>query len=426
MKKLTLVPIALALATPAFAAENINAKVDQLSDRLTELEVAQQLQKVKFSGMMLNYFEAFKSDTDRLTPFGMYVGLNADFEVSKRLKFYSTLGMSKFFNDEGRSEALNSQSDSGNAPYVATEMGAWAYGGAGVKFDRAFLSYEVESLPLTLAIGRMPTNGGPPLNQMDGLPRQGTYPRFTFNSIFDGMAAVYNFGGLLPKDHSFKVRAFYQPFVLTNPSERTQQLVVDGIRYKSLSNQYAVLAEYSVKNLGFLGQFDLMYMHAAWSNFFDGSFFDEDLGVDTGTDEYGSDHGLFVNLEDIGDFGLNLSWSGLLYTSTTRDDPDHHRRAWGHLVNVNQRLPFLWNSIIGLELIHTDSGFYLDDWTRMYLIPFYGLQNSNGQHLFYSVPVSSRVSARVGYYNIRAGIGDDFQPDPLNAYSYYGMLRVDF
>ena len=191
-----------------------------------------------------------------------------------------------------------------------------------------------------------------------------------------------------------------------------------------------VLGEYSLKNLGFMGQLDLTYMYASWTDFYDGLYEVSGPAAEgdpqNGIDEYGGEHGFFVNLEDIGHFGLNLSWSGLYYMSTTSVDTSYHKKVWGHLVNVNQRLPFLWNSILGLELVHTGVGFYQDDWTRMYLIPFYNKQNANGQHLFLSVPLSNRASFRVGYYNLRAGVGDEFQPDPLNAHSYYGMLRVDF
>jgi len=430
MRKEKWMILPLLLASPlAIAAEDLNSKVDELSERLTELEVSQRLQKFRLSGTVLNYFEDFRSETDRVTPFGMYVGLNADFDISKNLKFYSTLGMSKFFNNEGRNEALDSNSDGGLATYVATETGAWAYGGAGVKFDRAFLSYEADGAPLTLAIGRMPTNMGPPIHQMDGLTRQGTYPRFTFNAIFDGMAAVYNFSSLLPKDHTFKVRGFYQPFVFVDTYDRTKQLL-DGVRFSSLSNQVVVIGEYSIKKLRFADELGLTYMYASWSDFYNGIYDGLAPAAEgdepSGTDEKGSDQGIFASIENLGHFGLNISWSSLLYTATTRAEPDYTKRAWGHLLNVNQRLPFLGDSILGLELIHTDVGFYLDDWTRMYLIPFYNKQNSNGQHVFLTVPLSDRASVRAGYYNIRAGVGDDYQPDPMTARSFYAMLRVDF
>ena len=71
------------------------------------------LRKFNFSGNFLTHYENFYSknvdvendskSNNNLNPFLMRVALNIDAEINNRLKFYTTLGMSKFWNQSQRS-----------------------------------------------------------------------------------------------------------------------------------------------------------------------------------------------------------------------------------------------------------------------------------------------------------------------------------
>lgn len=411
-----------------------NKRIEKLEERLFELEAQNSLTKYRLSGTFINRYENMTWEhglpgTDKekeiIRPFGMYFGLNVDFDITKNLKFYSTFGMSKLYNNEDRNESLDPASTNGYATYQATEMGSWAYGGSGVKVDRAYASYEFDEVPVTLAIGRMPTNNGPPVNQMDGLPRGGTYPRFVFNSIFDGLAGVYSFEKMLPKDHSLKVRAFYQPFTFIDRSDRKKQFV-DGDKIESSVNQYAVLVEYSLKDTVIAKQVDLMYMRADWQKFYVGY-----NGTPAapgspmvGQTENGSDDGFYLGLEDIAGTGINFSWSALLYKAVDSGLPNVHKEAWGHLVNLNYK--FDAGYILGYEYLKTAKYFYLDEWTSMNIMPFYQLQTAVGHHVYATIPLGQKVSTRIGTYMVEAGEGDVWQPEELKGTSYYVQLRMGF
>ncbi|PWU12253.1 MAG: hypothetical protein C5B49_16615 [Bdellovibrio sp.] len=410
------------------------ARINKLEDRILELEAQSALTKFRMSGVFINRYENLTldhglPDTDKtresVHPLSMYLGLNVDFDVTKNLKFYSTFAMGKFFNNEDRVESLDPNSANGYNVYQATETGAMGYSGSVLKVDRAYASYEFDSLPLTLAIGRMPTNYGPPANQLDGLPRQGTYPRFIFNAIFDGVAAVWDFNKVPDATHTFKIRSFYQPFTLIDRSDRTHQ-AIDGQQLESSVLQYAVLAEYSLNDVKPWRRMDIMYMHAAWKQFYDGyAGTPGALGAPmTGQTEDGTDDGFYLGFEDIGYIGLNFSWTALLYQAVDSGAPDLQKKSWGHLFNINEK--FSNGLVVGYEFVKTTPYFYLDEWTRLNLLPFYYLQNAQGHHVFVSFPMGEKVSGRVGYYRLVAGAGDVFQPEQFDAYSTYAQLRMSF
>ncbi|MGZ3691485.1 MAG: DUF3373 family protein, partial [Pseudobdellovibrio sp.] len=313
-KSATAAPPAPTTATASPAGPTVDEKLEKLSERILELEAQNQLNKVRISGVFISRYEhlinlhglpgADKTRED-LSPLSMHYGLDMAFDATKNLKFYSTLGMSKFFNNEGRNESLSAGY---YATYQATETGSYGFSGSQVIVDRAYASYEFDDTPLTLAVGRMPTNYGPPANQIDGLPRQGTYPRFSFNSIFDGLAAVYDFSSKLPVDHTLKLRTFYQPFTNIDQADRTKQ-AVDGQQLPSRTDQYVVMMDYSKQNLSFAERLDLIVMHAWWKEFYDGySGAQAPLGSPpAGESENGSDNSYYLGFENIGDVGLNMS-----------------------------------------------------------------------------------------------------------------------
>ena len=436
MQSVFLVPVVLLAVAPSANADDTASKLDSLNDRVTELEATQALHTVRFSGVFINRFEAFTTtygvpgeakDKDRLTTFSTYLALNLDFDISERLKLYTTLAMSKFWQNDGRNEYA------GN--WQASEGGSFGYAGSTPRIDRAYLAYTF-SFPLTLAIGRMPTNNGVPINQLDGLVREGTYPRFAYNAIFDGIAAIFDFSRYLPRGHSLKFRALYTPNINIDNADRTRQLTDGTVKVDSNTPQYAILAEYSTTRLSpIFDTLSFYYMFYQYSNFYNAGTntpATPDAAPNNPTDS-AIGNMLYLGLEGIGHIGLNASLSVLLYrdTSTTLDNCESSTTlSKAYLLNVNQRLDFIFTgSVIGFELIKTDPTFYLDEWTYLTVIPFYSSPASQGVHVFASVPLGAKLRARVGWYRLHSdpysyvGFSSSIESDDN---SFYVQLRLGF
>jgi hypothetical protein len=437
----TALPPAAVSSTPPLEASPARPATDSsLSDRVTELEVAQSLNRAHFSGVFVNRFEALRTrygipgedkQTDSLNTFGSYLGLNIDFDVSPHIKLYTTLAMTKFWQNIGRSEYQ------GN--WQASEGGSFGYSGATPQFDRAYMAYEF-SFPLTLAVGRMPTNNGLPQNQLDGLAREGTYPRFAYNAIFDGIAAVIDFSRYLPTGNHLQFRGFYTPNINIDKTTRTRQLTdtytdANGnpvtVKISSNTLQYALLTELSTERFPGLDSLKLYYMFYQYKDFYN----DGTNNTDPPANPYDSAtaHMIYLGLEGIGHVGLNLSLSTLLYK-------DSHQELGGPSVDVALSKAFLVNAnykfesgipglVVGGEFIKTDDNFYIDDYTYLNLIPFYSTPNSKGVHAFASVPLGEKLHARAGWYWLHSSPYDYLgvpTPEETDSQSVYIQLRLGF
>jgi hypothetical protein len=368
---------------------------------------------------------------DRLNTFGTYFGLNMDFAVTPRLKLYTTLAMTKFWQNSGRSE------HAGN--WESSEAGSYGFSGAIPQFDRAYMAYEFD-FPLILAVGRMPTNNGLPMNQLDGLAREGTYPRFAYNAIFDGIAAIVNLSRYLPKGNRLQIRGFYTPNINISKTDRTRQLTdgytdADGnpatAKIASNTLQYAALVEYATKRMPGIDTVNLYYMFYQYKDFYNDGTYDTDPPMNPYDSAMA--HMIYVGLEGIGHVGLNVSLSTLLYK-------DSHREVGGDDIKVPLSKAFLVNAnykfesgipglVVGAELIKTDNSFYLDDYTYLYLIPFYSTPNSKGAHAFASVPLGDKLRARAGWYYLRGKpyeSAGEIIPEESESQSFYLQLRLAF
>jgi hypothetical protein len=418
--------------TAVRAADEPNPRLDSLDDRITDLEAAQALQRVRFSGAMINRFEYFDTrygvpgeakEHDVLKPFSTYFAFNTDFDVTSRLKVYSTLAMSKFWQNDGRNEYAGA--------WQASEGGSYGYGGATTRFDRAYMAYTF-GIPLTLAVGRMPTNQGVPINQLDGLAREGTYPRFAYNAIFDGIAAVFTFTRYLPVGQSLQLRAFYTPQIFVSKTDRTRQLVDGTYKVDSNALQYALLLEYSTSRLGRVADLlNVYYMFYQYSNFYN------DGASDTTPPENPLDSAIanmaYVGVEGIGHIGLNASLSALLYRTFEKmldGSSGGTTRSASFLANVNQRLDFIHaGTVIGAEFIKTDASFYLDEWTYLNVIPFYSTPASKGVHAFVSTALGDNLRVRLGWYLLHStpyNVSGFASLDEADSQSFYVQLTAHF
>jgi hypothetical protein len=436
MKSVAVLLFVTLAAVPSVRADETASQIASLNERVTELEAGQALDHARLSGVFINRFEDFRAsyavpgqaqDKDRLDTFSTFLALNLDFDVTRNLQLYTTLGMSKFWQNDGRNEYAGS--------WQTSEAGSFGYSGSLLRVDRAYMAYAF-SFPLTLAIGRMPTNNGVPINQLDGLVREGTYPRFAYNAIFDGMAAIFDFSRYLPRGSSLKLRAFYTPNINIDKSNRTRQLTDGTVKVESNTPQYAILAEFSNTRLSpIVDTISLYYMFCQYSNFYnDGSNTPATPGAAPNNPvDSAIANMVYLGLEGIGHIGLNASLSALFYYDTTASlDGSNSATTFSqaYLLNVNQRLDFiLTGSVLGFELIKTDASFYLDEWTSLEVIPFYSSPASRGVHVFASVPLAEKLRARVGWYRLHSDPYDNGASGSTvesDSNSFYVQLRLGF
>lgn len=398
----------------AFAApsnEELVKRLNEMEARLAEVEIQSSLDTFKWSGVLINRFDLLDNkygdpeQKDLLQTYSTLVALNLDVQMSDKVSFYSTIGMSKFWNNDGRSER--------QMPWDKSMTGSYQMNGATPMIDRAYMSYRFD-MPLTFSIGRMSTNMGPPIEQLDGVARLGTYPRFAYNAIFDGAALSYDFASLMPTSHSLRMSFFYTPFVNIDAADRTKQMQVAGERIDSSNQQYTLLTEYQVSDMSWLRKLSLTHFIYDYRGFYwDG------LGYYDGTANAG-----FIGFEGIGNTGLNVSVSLLnVYSGITGASKNTSNAS---LVNANYQFSSLGNLIVGGEYIKTDEAFYLDEWTYTNLIPFYKTANAAGVHAYVSKSLGNSITARVGYYKLDADASALAGTPKANMVSYYGNLRFDF
>lgn len=426
---------------------DLEAKLQRLQERADELDVQKSLNRVSISGTLINRYEMLDQTTGILgtdeprnsirAPI-TYLGLNFDANVSKNIKLYSTLAFSKFWQQENRWEPYGY--------WAASETGSFGLSGSTARFDRAYATYEFDHLPLTIAAGRMATNNGEPINQLDGFPRMGTYPRLAYNAIFDGIAGIYDFTKYLPKNNSFILRVFYTPYSNVSMTSRTTQMsdqdsLGNGYIIDSSTPEFAFLAEYNRKNLKLMEQiqFDL-FIYDYWNWYGDGGSGSQQSSpiLNGGTNPPGNAgyttkaraESLFLGFENIGYFGLNFDISALFVTSTT-DNPNFVSQSSAAMISLNEKFANYHKLVVGAEFIRTDPNYYLDEWSTLELMPFYSTANSKGIHLYASMPFSDHLVIRLGTYQMKtypgySSVSQYYLPNETNWHSVYTQARIDF
>jgi hypothetical protein len=431
MKKISLSILVLLNLAPSFA-ETLEQRISRLEEKLEENELDKSLERFKFSGTFINYSEYLNSNlnyaennSDRnpdeevdsqsyglLT--GMHLGLNIDATITDRLSFLTTLAFGKVWNNDGRTGITEE-------PYRSNQ-GSYGYTGSDAKFDVAYVRWRSESKNWTFALGRMSTQGGPPMNQLDALYRNGTYPRFSYNVILDGVAAVYDFKKFLPENLGFKTRLFYTPYFFLDQEDRNSpDADEDGFESNRKADQIAWLNEFEINQSSFAEKISLFSMFWYYDNFFDKEYQDTERA---GVEYYRAvSHTLYLGLERLFGTGLNLSWSYLTVDSQLSGDDEYKSNS--SLINLNY--VFRDKYVLGYENITTDKNFYLDEFTYLNFNDFYQRSNTNGHHVFFAVKFPHQQTVRVGHFNYTAGEApnnDYYSKETTN--NTYVSYRLDF
>ncbi len=428
MKKTLFALPLLALAAPAFA-QDAKALAD-LRARVDELEMRSFSQNFNISGTFIHTFENVYTDRenrrdDAVSLNGTYVGLNVDYKVNDRISFYSTLAMSKLWQIDGRAGEGGVETDTtdpaggtngdvtGGDYWSDSFQGSSAYRGSVARFDRAFITYAVPGSMFSFALGRMPTSNGPVQNQLDGVERTGTYPRFALNAIFDGVAMTVNWTKFLPKNHSMKTKLIYSPLQFANHRDRMSQAQPDGKELKSDPLFYAVLQEYEIKDLKFAKG---MQMYGFFYHF-------EDFWWQAFNDMYrGILWNLTVALEGIAGTGLNASANYL--GSDFQGKANGQTGGEGYLFNVNYK--FENTHVVGAEYVATNKAHYTDDWAYLNMADFYKAASNTGYHVFWGMPVYDNMRLRVGTFQYKVNDSDKLGIEERKVSSIYTQLRVNF
>lgn len=425
MKKLLLI---LLLPLSTMAANSNTAKIEELELRLGDLEINQALSKFRFSGTFTNQLEYYskaargdgslpnqRSDTTdaQLFPMMMRLELNVDVDISRSLKFYSTIAMAKFMNLSNRNK--RNERDSGAFMSFAGSNNMKDSTG---HFDMAYVSYNKPGKPWTLAAGRMPTNNGPPMNQLDGVGRTGTYPSLSFNNILDGVAYIYSLDKYMPRDHSLKFRIFYTPFIQIDADDKTTQTVdstgsttdgktgESGEKVDSHGALTTLLVEYNLKNLSWARGLDIFY-----STYHVDKFYSEtnqklqegSIGVpmfeNDGIDYFDvSSHTVYFGINNF----LNSRFtSSFTYSHYIIKFAGEEYRSDNILLTTNYKFDNNLNAkdIVGVEYLKTDKNRAPTEETTFFVNDFYNMMNGEGSHLYYTRIIDANQVVRIGWFN---------------------------
>ena len=404
---------------------SLEERVARLEEELEEVKLSETLNRFNFSGTFINHVESLNEKSHNKmtgessefngTALALQVGLNIDVTISNNLMFFTTLAMGKLWNNDNRT-AIEQGS-------YGSMAGSYGYYGSGVRYDVAYLRWLSKDQNWFFSLGRMTTRGGPPMNQLDGLYRTGTYPRLAYNAIFDGVAAGYNFKEFMPSNQSFITRVFYTPYISLNDTDRATALndATTGDRVTSRSDQIAILNEWEISKLRWTERLSVYSMLWYYDDYYDSEYQDADRpGI-----EYfrAFNHTFYLELERIAQTGFNASLSHLhVQQEMSGEAPDTFD---AYLTSLSYQ--FEKGQIIGAELIHTGRAYYLDDRAYLHFNDFYIRSRNSGQHIFFTMPFKYAQIIRVGLYNYTAKADPiNFEDNRETVNNYYLSYRIDF
>lgn len=423
MTKLLVLLSTLGASTQAYTAVS-EAEFKALQSRVEELEFESYTKNFSLSGEIINMFEMyhneFTSGSDEgenyhLGLYGTAVKMNIDFDVNDKINLYTTLGMSKFWNNEDRAGDANDYWNKSN-------QGSLGYQGSQARFDKVFFDYKMNDM-FTFAVGRMPTNFGPPYHQLDNSERSGTYPRMAYNSIFDGVAVSTDLTRFVPKDQTLKVKLFYTPYMNVNDKNRNVPRRegdkpgtpnTNGDKVQSNTLLWAFLLEHSVENLSWVKKMDTYLFTLNYEDFWWEEFDDTYRG-------WGYNYTL--GLEGLLNTGFNFSYS---YIGTDWQAFADKKRivGRGQLFNLNYK--FENTHAVGMEYLVTNTFYYLDEWTYYNIADFYKAGKMVGYHFFWSLPVYDNLRLRLGSYLYEQKEDTGWGITGRKVDSHYAMLKLSF
>lgn len=429
MKKI-IISIIISLSVFAY---DLQEQVNEIDQRLSDIELMNAIRKFSIHGNFINHWETYAAESDSngisrghsVYIFSSLLEIDLNFKLTSNLSFYSRLGMSKLWNTENN-EGSYQRSETDDT-WDTSNQGSFGYWGSTPKFDRAYLSYNFHKNRANFSIGRMSTHKGPPAHQQFNESRTGTYPRFIYNAIFDGMAASYDFSSYLPEKHNLELSFLYTPFVNISKESRTEKRTDKDssgnvVTAKPVTDQFTFQAEY-LNNSFDLFELNLIYFYYKYNDFYQ-NVPDEDIYIWNATA-----HAFYLGLNNIWKKNINFSVSYLNLNEdglTSGENSKDHYKSYGWLYGLN--FNFLNQVTLGAEYILTSPEFYVDDWTYYTISDFYRVPNNKGGHVYISFPVFDLTKLKVGYFQYSTKGGNTFDADSnaKEVRSVYATLQTTF
>ncbi|MDB9787036.1 DUF3373 domain-containing protein [Bacteriovoracaceae bacterium] len=447
---------------------------DTVEERVEDLEMSRDLDILSFKSVFKYHYDSIKRTTkstgseteDKFHPHRVYYSLDSSANVTKNIRFFGRIAASKFINTLSLTDADlylfgKSRGESGDGLYL----------------ERAFVEYDVAD-NVTLSAGRLPTIDGPPINELDGLARQGTYPILGYGNQLDGLAATYS-ASFMPRDNSLVFRLVYTPLYnmaksitgLTNPK---MSIANTASNQKEHSHLSSAILEYSNSNRKFWDQFLFIYqlVDVGEAQVRDVYPAGTDLGTITASPASGGNgipsatgltaggsnlvlssmsHTLFAGFRNIAQSGINFSFTylsskmkskGLFETGavfgpttglnkgymTNRSSETVTGKAWLATMSYKLRWKKLRNPTIGMEYFdgnkhHLYVGDNNDDLTGLY-----GTRG-NFYHIYWSQPLGSGLRFRIGYsmqdHDYTKGFIGEPTASDVEEENVYAMVRLD-
>jgi len=446
-----------------FTAVNLKAEDKSLEARVSELEAHNMLNYFTFAGLLETRYDSIKTDRkanattspaqtaiDGSTQFlRVKSSLDVNANVSDKIKFYSRYTASKFFN------TLNS---TGGSQLILNEaFQGRDFGGAAVYVEKAYGDYtffQNDSSSAVFSFGRLPTSDGPPINMINGRPRQGTFALLAYNSNFDGFGLSYN--KKLDDNQSVSARFLYTPLSAVYRGSATGSLAYltpyvaqPGTRVNNLTDINSLILEYGNKDIKYAENFSLIYHGFMTGNF---GFADKQLNSAAGSNVYTGLtessielHSLTATMDNIANLNLDLGLSvtstkiknsGVLTSAAPSVAPTVYgvaARSQGETVNgsetlVNVKYRFNSKYALGAEFLNNKDA-YSSSFTNDDLTQYYRTQGSAYQ-VYALVKPESELTLRFGYTHqdwdrTTQTLGPSTDTD-MNIDTYYTNIRLDF
>lgn len=405
-------------------------EIEALSERVDDLEFQGYTRRFNVNGDMeinyeslnVNYDDKTKSD-ENINLIGLNTHLHFSFDVNDKIQFFSTLGMSKYFQVAGRKERyltqdLDNDGDNDREAWEQSHMSSSGYEGPNAKFDRAYLNFFVTD-KFTISAGRLPTQNGPPSEQFDGKERTGTLPRSARNSMYDGFAFTYDLKSLVKQENDLKVKFYYIPWQNVHKTNRAVQMTTpttttndpgpnEKVDSNTLGTGFQVESFVRTSSLAKEIEthvFSVYYKDFWWNQYkqiYSGFTYTASVGFNQLLDSR---------------FNLTFVLNGTEWW--TADKPDDKIRGQGLLLNLNYK--FESTDVVGLELLKTNDDHYADDFAYLSVTSMYSAKAASGGHLWWSTPLYDNLRLRSGFIQYNAGANSK-----TNYKSAYLKLLTEF
>lgn len=421
MKNLFLV---IALVVSSFASAN-------LEDRVSNLELMQDLSWVKFGGSLESSAQYLNRDVDKsytLLSFETLqdevyengdsqdyhsLTLNLDMEATPtdRLAIYARLSMSKYYSviTSNGTPSSNFSDLSGGA----TERDSSPF------IERAFANYKINK-NFIFSFGRLPTAHGPSKHLSRDSSIEGNYPSLVYAAILDGYALTYaeKFG-----KHDFKAKFIHMPVTIANFSGDTSLEDRNGARIDQSPDFWSILLEHEHGRTKWFNKISsmLQYLHSDNMAFFaSGTVVDPNGAGNAGLLTIGSDLkvavkrlALYNEISGVGgsnfDLGFQAMWS--------------KAKSAGDIIQCTQSIPGgtgCTNALLLSSQVHQTQGWLTDKDTDELTGHAFVLTGK------YRLPVKSmnfpKIGAEFFYASDDAYIYDAVSKTPLLMYMTHGRV----